>query len=71
MVNHEEALEREDRRIAFGLQGPMSEQISKKYAREVLNSWLKKALLSIIGIPASIWFTIQVLEKIYGWFRSI
>ena len=35
--NHNEALEKEDKRTAFGLQGKESEYICKKYAEEALN----------------------------------
>ena len=62
LSNHNEALEKEDKRTAFGLQGKESEYICKKYAEEALNSWLKNLLFKLVGIPASLWFCIQIYK---------
>ena len=57
---------KEDRRVAFGLQGKESKYICKKYAQEALNSWLRKFLISIVTVPAAFWFCIQIYEYAKG-----
>lgn len=65
----EQTLDEEDRKVSFGLQGPRSREISEKYAKNVLNSWLRKALISVVGIPASIWFTMQIFKQLIIWLK--